>query len=74
VVAARMVRAIRRPCRELWPKPMSRLSLNIATALPGLTDFFMGRIRDAVVRDHESCKARPDAESTGEALGHVLGD
>jgi short-subunit dehydrogenase len=55
-VAARMVRAIRKPCRELWPKPMSRMSLNIAVALPALTDFFMGRIRDALVREHANGK------------------
>jgi short-subunit dehydrogenase len=54
VVAARMVRAIERPCRELWPKPFSRLSLTIATAIPAVVDKVMCRIRDRMLRDHEN--------------------
>jgi short-subunit dehydrogenase len=53
VVASRMTRAIERPCRELWPKPMSRLSLNLAAMLPAMTDKVMCRIRDKMQRDHE---------------------
>jgi len=53
VVANRMARAIERPCRELWPKPMSRLSLNLAAMLPAMTDKVMCRIRDQMQRDHE---------------------
>jgi hypothetical protein len=54
LVAARMVRAIERPCRELWPKPFSRLSLTIATAIPAVVDKVMCRIRDHMLRDHEN--------------------
>jgi len=66
-VAARMVRAIRKPVREVWPKPMSRLSLSFAVALPALTDFFMCRIRDALVREHEHGKSRPESAESQEA-------
>src|SRR5271154_3565035 len=41
-VANRMARAIERPRGELWPKPMSRLSLHIAGMVPGIVDKVMG--------------------------------
>jgi len=69
VVAARMVRAIRKPCRELWTKPMSRMSLSIAVALPALTDFFMGKIRNELVRQHANGKSGCDPASSEEAPG-----
>ena len=52
VVARRMVAGIEKPVRELWPKKMSRLSLLIATALPGVVDKVMCGIRDEMLRDN----------------------
>jgi short-subunit dehydrogenase len=52
VVARKMIRAIENPRRELWPKSMSRLSLLIATAIPGVVDKVMGGIRDEMLRDN----------------------
>ena len=51
-VAARMVRAIEKPCRELWPKAFSRLSLHIAAAIPGVVDKVMYSMRDKMFNDH----------------------
>jgi hypothetical protein len=53
VVAGRMVRAIERPSRECWPKPLSRLSLTIAVMIPAVVDKVMGGMRDQMVRDHQ---------------------
>jgi short-subunit dehydrogenase len=53
VVAGRMVRAIERPSRECWPKPLSRLSLTIAVMIPAIVDKVMGGMRDQMVRDHQ---------------------
>jgi len=50
--ARRMAQAIEKPCRELWPKPLSRLSLTIATALPWLCDFFIARIRNRMLENN----------------------
>jgi short-subunit dehydrogenase len=62
-VAQRMAGAIERPCRELWPKPLSRLSLHIAAMIPGIVDKVMGRIRDKMLRDHENRNKSAGAES-----------
>lgn len=62
-VAAKMVRAIQRPVRELWPKPFSRLSLLIAAAMPAVVDRVMGQIRDRMMREHESHRKSPCADS-----------
>jgi short-subunit dehydrogenase len=51
-VAAKMVKAIVKPCGELWPKPMSRLSLTISTAIPGIVDMVMCRIRDQMIKSN----------------------
>jgi NAD(P)-dependent dehydrogenase (short-subunit alcohol dehydrogenase family) len=51
-VARKIARAIARPCRELWPKPLSRVSLTIAVAIPSVVDFVLGGIRDRVLRDN----------------------
>jgi short-subunit dehydrogenase len=64
-VAARMVRAIEKPCREVWPKAFSRLSLHIAAAIPGVVDKVLFRMRDKMLNDHlnkESLSQR-DSES-----------
>jgi short-subunit dehydrogenase len=53
-VAARMVRAIESPRSEVWPKALSRLSLNIAIAIPAVVDKVMCKIRDRMLREHES--------------------
>ncbi len=39
--------------RELWPKAFSRLSLRIASAMPGVVDKVMSQIRDRMVRENE---------------------
>jgi uncharacterized protein len=57
VVARKMVGAIERPCRELWPKSMSRLSLLIASAMPAVVDKVMGGIRDEMVRENATNQA-----------------
>ncbi|MGD1277554.1 MAG: SDR family NAD(P)-dependent oxidoreductase [Tepidisphaeraceae bacterium] len=60
--ARRMAQAIEKPCRELWPKPLSRLSLTIATAFPALCDFFIARIRNRMLRNNGMLeRERPDA-------------
>ena len=66
-VAAAMVRAIERPCRELWPKSLSRLSLTIATALPAVVDKVMCRIRDRMLRDHQN-NGRPGCSASESSL------
>jgi NAD(P)-dependent dehydrogenase (short-subunit alcohol dehydrogenase family) len=48
-----MTKAIEKPVRELWPKPFSRVSLTIATAIPAVVDFFIARIRDNMLRDND---------------------
>lgn len=50
--AHQMARAIERPRRELWPKPFSRAALTICTMIPGVADFFIGRIRDQLLRNN----------------------
>ncbi len=45
-VARKMIHHMQKPCREVWPKPMSRLSLNIAVLLPVIVDAVLGKIRD----------------------------
>jgi NADP-dependent 3-hydroxy acid dehydrogenase YdfG len=62
-VAAKMARAIQRPVAELWPKPMSRLSLNLANLLPAMTDKVMCRLRDQMLRDHNCGKKTASSES-----------
>jgi NAD(P)-dependent dehydrogenase (short-subunit alcohol dehydrogenase family) len=57
--ARRIAGAIEKPRRELWPKPLSRLSLTIATMIPGVTDFFIGRIRDNLLRDNGMIESTP---------------
>jgi short-subunit dehydrogenase len=54
VVARAMARGIEKPRREVWPKPLSRLSLTIAVTLPGVVDKVMCGIRDRMLRDHEN--------------------
>ena len=53
-VAARMVRAIETPRREVWPKAMSRLSLSIAIAIPAVVDRVMCGIRDRMLSQQEN--------------------
>jgi short-subunit dehydrogenase len=52
VVARKMARAIAKPSRECWPKPLSRLSLTIAKAIPGVVDVVMGGMRDNMLRSN----------------------
>jgi hypothetical protein len=66
-----MARAIERPRRELWPKPMSRLSLHIAAMVPGIVDKVMGRIRDRMLRDHENRNKTVCADSEEESLSEI---
>lgn len=40
-VARKIVRAIHRPRAEVWPSPMARVGLAVATLLPGLTNRFL---------------------------------
>ena len=47
-VAARMVRIIEKPRPELWPMPLARWALNLTTFMPGITDYFMAKIRDDI--------------------------
>jgi short-subunit dehydrogenase len=68
-VAARMVRAIEKPCRELWPQPMSRLSLNIAIALPAMVDSVMCKIRDQLLRDQNG---KPGSRSATDPEPHPV--
>jgi short-subunit dehydrogenase len=70
-VADRMARAIERPRRELWPKPMSRLSLHVAAMVPGIVDKVMGRIRDRMLRDHENRNKTVCADSEEESLSEI---
>jgi short-subunit dehydrogenase len=53
-VAKKMVKAIAKPCRECWPKPLSRLSLNISVAIPAVVDKVMCKIHDQLLRDHKT--------------------
>lgn len=62
-VAARMSRAIEKPVRELWPKAFSRLSLLIASAMPGVVDKVMSQIRDRMVRENEKAGKPGGCES-----------
>lgn len=57
--ARRMAGAIEKPLRELWPKPLSRVSLTIATAIPAVVDWFIARIRDNLLRDNGLLDAKP---------------
>ncbi|MDP9173897.1 MAG: SDR family NAD(P)-dependent oxidoreductase [Planctomycetota bacterium] len=66
-VAAKMVRAIEKPCHELWPKPMSRLSLNIAIAIPRIVDMVMSRMRDQVLANHHGNGKTGACAEAGEA-------
>lgn len=70
-VANRMARAIERPCRELWPKPLSRLSLHIAAMLPAVVDKVMYRLRDQMLRDHENRQQPVSSESEEESLTEI---
>ncbi len=56
-----MARVIERPVRELWPKPFSRASLTIATAIPAVVDFFIARIRDNMLRDNDMLEPKSEA-------------
>jgi len=49
-VARKMVRAIQKPCRELWPKRLFRLGLNMAVLLPAMADADLSRRRDEMLR------------------------
>jgi NAD(P)-dependent dehydrogenase (short-subunit alcohol dehydrogenase family) len=60
--AAHMARAIESPRRELWPKPFSRVSLTIATAIPAVVDWFIARIRDRLLRDNGMLGTAPPAD------------
>jgi short-subunit dehydrogenase len=62
VVAAKMVKGIVKPAREIWPKPMSRLSLTIASALPAVVDPVMCRIRDKMLNDHAAKQGNRSGE------------
>jgi short-subunit dehydrogenase len=62
--ARAMARAIEKPCRELWPKPFSRVSLTIATAIPAVVDFFIGRIRDKMLRDNGMMEDKSSAATS----------
>jgi NAD(P)-dependent dehydrogenase (short-subunit alcohol dehydrogenase family) len=57
-VAEKMVRTIEKPVRELWPKPLSRLSLLIATAMPAVVDKVMSGIRDQMLQDNSKAPGR----------------
>jgi short-subunit dehydrogenase len=70
-VADRMARAIQRPSRELWPKPMSRLSLSIAAMFPAMVDKVMCRIRDQMLRDHENRGKAGSADSEETSLSEI---
>jgi len=62
-VAGRMVRAIEKPCREVWPKALSRLSLHIAAAIPGVVDKVMYKMRDKMLNDHLSKESATACDS-----------
>jgi NAD(P)-dependent dehydrogenase (short-subunit alcohol dehydrogenase family) len=70
-VANRMARAIERPVRELWPKPLSRLSLYIASMMPAVVDKVMCRIRDQMLRDHENRHKPVTARAQEESLTEI---
>jgi short-subunit dehydrogenase len=74
-VAARMCRAIEKPVREVWPKAFSRLSLLIASAMPGVVDKVMSQIRDRMVREHEMAGKSicSDADSAMAGIGTGVG-
>jgi hypothetical protein len=43
-----MARAIEKPRPELWPMSLARWGLNLSVFVPGITDFFLAQIRDAI--------------------------
>lgn len=43
-VAVKIVRLMKRPKPELWPKPLSRLGLSFATMFPRMTDLAIARM------------------------------
>ncbi|MFT3786960.1 MAG: SDR family NAD(P)-dependent oxidoreductase [Tepidisphaeraceae bacterium] len=45
LVAAKMVRAMEKPCRELWPYWLARPMLSAVTFLPSVGDWVMGRMK-----------------------------
>ena len=49
-VVAAMVRAVRRPCPEVWPWPMAGWLLSLGTLAPRWMDRLMYRYYDAVLR------------------------
>ena len=49
-VAAKMVRAIEVPKREVWPHPLTRIELAFAALFPSVADFVMERYRRQVER------------------------
>jgi short-subunit dehydrogenase len=48
-VAKKMVRAIERPKREVWPMPPARWLLSLATLMPGVADRIMIRARGKIL-------------------------
>jgi 3-oxoacyl-[acyl-carrier protein] reductase len=62
--AHQMAQSIENPRRELWPKPFSRVSLTIATAIPAVVDWFIARIRDNVLRDNGMLDPNPSPQQT----------
>ena len=61
-VAAKMVKGIIKPAREIWPKPMSRLSLTIASALPAVVDPVMCKIRDKMLTEYAAKQGNHSGE------------
>jgi short-subunit dehydrogenase len=53
-VVRRMVRAIERPARELWPSRPSRFLLSLATIAPGLSDRILTRFREKIEQQGQS--------------------
>ena len=45
VVAKKMIKAIRRPCPEVWPLAPARFMLSLATLMPGMGDRIMSKYR-----------------------------
>jgi short-subunit dehydrogenase len=45
VVARRMIEAIERPRPEVWPMPLARFALSLATLMPGVVDKIMATYR-----------------------------
>lgn len=50
VVARRMIEAIERPRPEVWPMPLARFALSLATLFPGLVDRIMSHYRGQIGR------------------------